>query len=502
MFDLRRILRLLLILIVLAGGCCVFGKTMEYKSGGCILSYNRVGDYDVEVGVQNSSLKVGKIYIPNEISVDDTTYYVIGIADNAFNGNKNIRRVAFDAECDVRYIGEGAFAGCGNLVEIELPSSIKEIKPYTFAWCEGLKFIEIHNFITKIGERAFSHCRNLQSIEMSENVEEIGNYAFAWCQQLTNFTIPKGTKRLGYEILQANNNLDTLFFNAINCETSGAYYDGRVERTIGAFEYNKGLTSSIFGEEVEHIPEYLLYNCYGIDSIDFPKSIREIDRFALHNTEWYKAVQNDMVYVNDILYSYKGSAEVISDTLFEDKTTRIAAYCFYGNNGLRAITLPSSITNIGQSAFEYCNNLTKITLSSNIRKIERRTFYWCNKLTTINLPSPITSIGDYAFERCSSLTSITLPSGLTSIGLYAFNSCNQLKKITIPASVNSIGQNAFDHCTNLTDIIFKDPTGWYTVEDASDWEKRQNGTSINLGNSSLNVTHFNITYPFYHWYKL
>ena len=139
---------------------------------------------------------------------------------------------------------------------------------------------------------------------MSENVEEIGNYAFAWCTALTSFTIPEKNQKLGYEILQANSNLDTLFFNAIDCKISGAYYDDRIERTIGAFEGNKGLSEVIFGYKVKRIPEYLLYNCYSVDSLYFPKSIKNIERFALHNTEWYRATKNDLVYVNNILYSY------------------------------------------------------------------------------------------------------------------------------------------------------------------------------------------------------
>ena len=189
----KNIIFLLLIIILLANYHCTFAKTIEYKSHGCNLIYNIIDGYNVEVGKQNNNLKHEKIYIPSEINVNDTIYYVIGITENAFSGNSHIKKVLFDVANDIQYIGDGAFSGCENLIDIELPSTVTEIRPYTFAWC-GLQYIEIHNFITKIGERAFTNCKNLSKIEMSENVEEIGNYAFAWCTALTSFTIPEKTK--------------------------------------------------------------------------------------------------------------------------------------------------------------------------------------------------------------------------------------------------------------------------------------------------------------------
>ena len=51
---------------------------------------------------------------------------------------------------------------------------------------------------------------------------------------------------------------------------------------------------------------------------------------------------------------------------------------------------------------------------------------------SITLPNSITSIGDWAFNNCSSLKSITIPNSVTSIGRYAFSNCSSLKNITLP----------------------------------------------------------------------
>ena len=63
--------------------------------------------------------------------------------------------------------------------------------------------------------------------------------------------------------------------------------------------------------------------------------------------------------------------------------------------------------------------------------------------TEITIPNSVTSIGDGAFFGCRNLTNITIPNSVTSIGNNVFASCNSLTEITIPNTVTSIGGNAF-----------------------------------------------------------
>ena len=135
--------------------------------------------------------------------------------------------------------------------------------------------------------------------------------------------------------------------------------------------------------------------------------------------------------------------------------TDIGYALFWNCTGLTSITIPNSVTSIGDGAFFNCRSLTNITLPDDITSIGDRTFCNCSRLINIILPNGITSIGDSAFNG-SGLTSITIPDGVTSIGDSAFASCGRLTSVTIPDSVTSIGNSAFEYCSRLTNVIIPD----------------------------------------------
>ena len=79
--------------------------------------------------------------------------------------------------------------------------------------------------------------------------------------------------------------------------------------------------------------------------------------------------------------------------------------------------------------------------------------YWgCSSLTSVTIPNSVTSIGEGAFLGCSGLTSVTIPNSVTSIGGGAFEYCSGLISITIPNSVTRIGDSAFSECSKLQNV--------------------------------------------------
>ena len=79
-------------------------------------------------------------------------------------------------------------------------------------------------------------------------------------------------------------------------------------------------------------------------------------------------------------------------------------------------------------------------------------FNSCENLTSVSIPNTVTEIGNSVFLGCPKLTSVSIPNSVTSIGNYAFDGCSALKKITIPNSVTKIGFCALENCTSLTSV--------------------------------------------------
>ncbi len=78
-------------------------------------------------------------------------------------------------------------------------------------------------------------------------------------------------------------------------------------------------------------------------------------------------------------------------------------------------------------------------------------------MTRITIPNSVTDIGEYAFQDCTRLTGITLGKGVTRIGDLAFEGCSGLTSVTIPDRVTTLVNGAFAFCDNLTGVYFKGP---------------------------------------------
>ena len=120
------------------------------------------------------------------------------------------------------------------------------------------------------------------------------------------------------------------------------------------------------------------------------------------------------------------------------------------------VTVPESVTSIGDGAFRCCESLKNITLPDSVTSIDDWAFSGCEKLTSVVIPDSVTSIGNGTFEGCGSLTSITIPGSVTSIGERAFKGCSSLTSVTLPDSVTSIGNGTFEDCSSLTSIMIPD----------------------------------------------
>lgn len=138
--------------------------------------------------------------------------------------------------------------------------------------------------------------------------------------------------------------------------------------------------------------------------------------------------------------------------------TSIAKYAFCGNDKLKSLIIPNSVTSIGERAFYGCTGLLAVILSTSLTAIDKYTFYNCFKLKSLTIPNSVTSIGERAFYG-TYLRSLTIGSGVTSIGN---NACINYPTKTIwltntppsgyssvAGTVNYVSNNNFSSLSNV-----------------------------------------------------
>lgn len=124
----------------------------------------------------------------------------------------------------------------------------------------------------------------------------------------------------------------------------------------------------------------------------------------------------------------------------------------FQNTDITGITLPNSITSLGNSCFKFCHNLTSVKLPDNITSLGDETFMTCSKLYSIELPTLLTTIGNYCFLDCWQITALILPQSITTLGQGCFMNCKNIETITLPTNITSLPQSCFKDCKKLSGI--------------------------------------------------
>ena len=138
--------------------------------------------------------------------------------------------------------------------------------------------------------------------------------------------------------------------------------------------------------------------------------------------------------------------------------TTIGSYAFYNCSGLiGGLTIPNTVNTIGDYAFSGCSGfMGLLTIGNSVTTIGNYAFQGCINFTgSINIPNSVITIGNYAFQGCTAFWgTLTIGNSVTSIGSYAFSGCTGLVgNIVIPNSVTSIGSNAFYDCHSFAGTL-------------------------------------------------
>jgi hypothetical protein len=127
---------------------------------------------------------------------------------------------------------------------------------------------------------------------------------------------------------------------------------------------------------------------------------------------------------------------------------------------LQKVTLNKGLITLTYNAFQNCTALTSITIPVTVTSIGEDVFRGCTGLKDVSIQNNL--IGRSMFYGCTSLSNIVLPAVISSIESYAFNGCTSLKSAQFLGNVPaSFGSYVFDNCNGAFEIQYFDGmTGW------------------------------------------
>ena len=295
---------------------------------------------------------------------------------------------------------------------------------------------------------SYSQRNKIRKVIIKDGVTNIGNYAFSLCSNMTSVTIPKSVTRIGY-----------CAFKYCFCLISITIPNSVTSIKSNTFEGCSSLTSITIPNSVTSIEQWAFYDCESLTSIAIPNSVSNIGDMAFSGCEALTSITipSSVTSIGNSAFSYCSgliSIKLEGGNMYYDSRNNCNAIIEKKSNtliaGCKNTIIPSSVTSIGNHAFDGCSSLTSITIPNSVTSIGENAFSFSG-LTSITIPNSVTSIGDYAFNGCKGLTSVTIPNSVTSIGGWAFSYCKDLTSITISNSVTSIGEGAFSS-PNITSI--------------------------------------------------
>ena len=309
----------------------------------------------------------------------------------------------------VTSLGRSALRGCSAMTKVTLPDTLTSIGDYAFEDCTGLTAITIPASVTFIGNNAFQNAVRLKDVYISDlasycqihmysmlssplcsygrlhcngklvenlvipaSVKELGDYAFLGCSSFTSVTIPTTVEKIGFLAFSGCRYIEwadihdiahwlriqrgdcALFENKVDLRAQGRELTHVTipgsEKTVWAgLSGCTNLESVTFQEGVETIGRGFS-DCPRLSEIQIPHSVIDChDTFV--NTAWYRAQNNGILYLGDLLLGYKGENAPSGAVSLRAGTRVLPSSAAADWRDMTSITIPASVEHIGELTF-------------------------------------------------------------------------------------------------------------------------------------------------------
>ena len=360
-------------------------------------------------------------------------------------------------------IKANGFYECAGLTGLILPDTVEYIDVNAFEGCEKLTRVRWSAGLRKINTGAFDRT-GLETLVLPEGVTFLGGNAFGHAK-LKSVSLPSTVAKMTAtnEKSDANpfafcENLEEIYVAEGNkaYKSDGNCVMRREDNTLVA-----GCKASKIPSYTEHIGRFAFQGA-ALESVALPEGVTSIEDYAFAHNDRLKEITlpQSLTSIGNDAFLWCAALESIA---LPDGVTSVGDKAFSTCVSLKELSLGAELLNAGCGLTEFCVALEKITVSENnesfsdegnclTRKADNTVIAGC---ASSKIPAGTEQIGEYAFCGQTQLGAIDFPDGLKNIGHYAF-SCTGLKELKLPRGLQRIGVSAFANCIELEYVQIPD----------------------------------------------
>lgn len=231
---------------------------------------------------------------------------------------------------------------------------------------------------------------------------------------------------------------------ALNKDISGAivipdyYEDLPVKKVVtGGFSHCTEVTSIYIGDNITSFGDYNFGNMTKLLTARIGNGITSSLSFIDHRNDYPfvgGSFHNCPSLVSFEVDSKNTGLSVINGALYTKDQKRLILVPAATN---LTFTVPSTVNIIGPAAFAY-TNISNVTIPTSVTEVGNYGFAYCTKLEAVTLPHSVTKIGSCAFECCEKITEFVMPDSVTQYGNQIFNCCGSLTSLTLSNQVDTL----------------------------------------------------------------